>query len=69
MTNGMFALLLAGALVVPHVTPALGTDAPWAWGTPLPRKQMAEACSFRLSPISTRCNGWIRALAARKSIP
>jgi hypothetical protein len=26
MTKGMFALLLAGALVVPHVTPALGTD-------------------------------------------
>jgi hypothetical protein len=26
MTKGMFALLLAGALVVPHGTPALGTD-------------------------------------------
>ena len=26
MINGMFALLLAGALMVPHVTPALGTD-------------------------------------------
>ena len=26
MTKGLFALLLAGALVVPHVTPALGTD-------------------------------------------
>ena len=26
MTKGMFALLLAGALMVPHVTPALGTD-------------------------------------------
>ena len=25
MTKGMFALLLAGALMVPHVTPALGT--------------------------------------------
>jgi hypothetical protein len=26
MTKGLFALLLAGALMVPHVTPALGTD-------------------------------------------
>ena len=26
MTKGMFSLLLAGALTVPHVTPALGTD-------------------------------------------
>jgi hypothetical protein len=26
MTKGMFALLLAGALLGPHVTPALGTD-------------------------------------------
>ena len=26
MTKGMFALLLAGALVVPHVAPALRTD-------------------------------------------
>jgi len=26
MTKGMFALLLAGALTVPHLTPALGTD-------------------------------------------
>ena len=26
MTKGMFALLLAGALMVPHVTRALGTD-------------------------------------------
>ena len=26
MTKGMFALLLAGALMVPHVTAALGTD-------------------------------------------
>src|SRR4051794_222923 len=26
MTKGMFALLLAGALMVPHVTPAMGTD-------------------------------------------
>ena len=41
MTKGMFALLLAGALTVPHVTPALGTDStlglgqaqsPQAWG-------------------------------------
>ena len=28
MTKGMFALLLAGALVVPHVTPALGRRHP-----------------------------------------
>ena len=26
MTKGMFALLLAGALMVPHITTALGTD-------------------------------------------
>jgi hypothetical protein len=32
MTKGMFALLLAGALVVPHVTPALGTDSTLALG-------------------------------------
>jgi hypothetical protein len=26
MTKGMFALLLAGALMVPHMTPAFGTE-------------------------------------------
>jgi hypothetical protein len=37
MTKGMFALLLAGALMVPHVTPALGTDSTVGLGqTPVP---------------------------------
>ena len=32
MAKGMFALLLAGALMVPHVTPALGTDSTMSLG-------------------------------------
>jgi hypothetical protein len=34
MTKGMFARLLAGALTVPHVTPALGTDSTLRLGHP-----------------------------------
>ena len=38
MTKGMFALLLAGALMVPHVTPALGTDSTLGlWACPGPQ--------------------------------
>ena len=69
MTKGMFALLLAGALMVPHVTPALGTDSTLGLGHARPRKEMAGTCSFRPSRVSTRCAGCIRARAARKSIP
>jgi hypothetical protein len=32
MTRGMFALLLASALMVPHVTRALGTDSTGGFG-------------------------------------
>ena len=49
MTKGMFALLLAGALMVPHVTPALGTDSTLGLGHARPRKEMAGTCSFRPS--------------------
>jgi hypothetical protein len=34
MTEGLFALLLAGALMVPHVTPALGTESTVGIGGP-----------------------------------
>jgi hypothetical protein len=68
MTKGMFALLLAGALVVPHVTPALGTDST-VGRKPRPRNQRAGTCSFRPFRISTPCAGWIPGCSARKSIP
>ena len=44
MTKGMFALLLAGALTVPHVTPALGTDSTLGLGHP-------PAPNLQLPPI------------------
>ena len=58
MTKGMFALLLAGALMVPHVTPALGTDSTLGLRPrPGPASKWRGTCSFRPSPISTRCAG------------
>jgi hypothetical protein len=49
MTKGMFALLLAGALVVPHVTPALGTDSTVGLGQP--RAPQANVGDLQLPPI------------------
>ena len=51
MTKGMFALLLAGALMVPHVTPALGTDSTLGLGHVRPRKQM-EGIAASAHPAS-----------------
>ena len=49
MTKGMFALLLAGALMVPHVTPALGTDSTLGLGhAPAPQ---ANGGDLQLPPI------------------
>ena len=49
MTKGMFALLLAGALMVPHVTPALGTDSTLGLGQAQSPQAMVGTCSFRPS--------------------
>ena len=49
MTKGMFALLLAGALMVPHVTPALGTDSTLGLGhAPAPQ---GNGRDLQLPPI------------------
>ena len=49
MTKGMFALLLAGALTVPHVTPALGTDSTLGLGhDPAPQANVGQ---LQLPPI------------------
>ena len=48
MTKGMFALLLAGALTVPHVTPALGTDSTLNQGPPAPQTRGGD---LHLPPI------------------
>jgi hypothetical protein len=47
MTKGMFALLLAGALTVPHVTPALGTDSTLG----LAQSPQANGGDLQLPPI------------------
>ena len=49
MTKGMFALLLAGALVVPHVTPALGTDGNLGLGQA--SASQASGSALQLPPI------------------
>jgi hypothetical protein len=49
MTKGMFALLLAGALVVPHVTPALGTDSTVGLGQT--SASQANGGALQLPPI------------------
>ena len=49
MTKGMFALLLAGALMVPHVTPALGTDSTVGLGQASGRQ--ANGGDVQLPPI------------------
>jgi hypothetical protein len=49
MTKGMFALLLAGALVVPHVTPALGTDSTLGLGQA--QSPQANGGDLQLPPI------------------
>jgi hypothetical protein len=49
MTKGMSALLLAGALMVPHVTPALGTDSTVGFGQALAPQAHAE--DLQLPPI------------------
>ena len=49
MTKGLFALVLAGALMVPHVTPALGTDSTAGLGqAPAPQ---ANGGDLQLAPI------------------
>jgi len=49
MTKGLFALLLAGALMVPHVTPALGTDSTLGLGhAPAPQ---GNGRDLQLPPI------------------
>jgi hypothetical protein len=49
MTKGLFALLLAGALMVPHVTPALGTDSTAGLGqAPAPQANNGD---LQLAPI------------------
>jgi hypothetical protein len=67
MTKGLFALLLAGALMVPHVTPALGTESTVGIGGPrhaAPSLHPREHCSFRRSLIPIRCAGWNRGRGA-----
>jgi hypothetical protein len=49
MTKGMFALLLAGALVVPHVTPALGTES--TVGLRQPSGSQTNKGGLQLPPI------------------
>ena len=49
MTKGMFALLLAGALMVPHVAPALGTDSTLALGQA--QSPQANGGDLQLPPI------------------
>ena len=69
MTKGMFALLLAGALMVPHVTPALGTDSTAGLGqAPAPQ---ANGGDLQLPPIPHLDTlRWLNTgAAARKSIP
>ena len=51
MTKGLFALLLAGALVVPHVTPALGTDSTLGLGhAPAPQANGGDLEPSALPP-------------------
>ena len=58
MTKGMFALLLAGALMVPHVTPALGTDSTLGLGhAPAPQANGGALAASAHPAISTRCAG------------
>jgi|SRR6185369_15751905 hypothetical protein len=47
MTKGMFALLLAGALMVPHITPALGADSTVGLG----QASAPQAKDLQLPPI------------------
>ena len=49
MTKGMFALLLAGALMVPHVTPSLGTDSTLGLGKA--QSPQANGGDLQLPPI------------------
>ena len=49
MTKGMFALLLAGALMVPHVIPALGTDSTLGLGQA--QSPQANGGDLQLPPI------------------
>jgi hypothetical protein len=52
MTKGLFALVLAGALMVPHVTPALGTESTVGIGGPRHgAPQLAPAGALQLPPI------------------
>ena len=69
MTKGLFALLLAGSLMVPLITPALGGestvglggalagDVQVIAGKPRRRAHPGMACRCRRCRISTRCNG------------
>ena len=52
MTKGLFALLLAGALMVPHVTPALGTESTVGiGGTRHAPPQLASEGALQLPPV------------------
>jgi hypothetical protein len=67
MTKGLFALLLAGALMVPHMTPAFGTESTVGIGGPRHAPPLlASGATLQLprSLISIRCVGSIRARGA-----
>jgi hypothetical protein len=49
MTKGLFALLLAGSLMVPHVTPALGTESTVGIGGT--QHQLASGEALQLPPV------------------
>ena len=51
MTNGLFALLLAGALMVPHVTPALGTESTVGIGGTRHAPPQASEGALQLPPV------------------
>lgn len=51
MTKGLFALLLAGALMAPHVTPALGTESTVGIGGTRHAPQLASEGALQLPPV------------------
>jgi hypothetical protein len=49
MTKGLFALLLAGTLMVPHITPALGDEG--TVGLRVPGQHPSQAGSWEALPL------------------
>jgi hypothetical protein len=61
MTKGLFALLMAGSLMVPLITPALGSESTVGLGGA--RQPVRPRASWEITApagrISTRCHGSI----------